>query len=109
MKVNTVSAFRDKRGLRRVSGAEPPVMGHPPETTEIRKTVTMKTYIMRRAKAVEDFWPGTVGSLLPATSGGGWQKRGEFFGRLPGVVAALQPRANLLVHFQRTQLGSMDV
>jgi hypothetical protein len=53
MKVNTVSAFRDKRGLRRVRGAEPPVVGHPPETTEIRKTVTMKTYILRAAKTVE--------------------------------------------------------
>jgi hypothetical protein len=58
MKVNTVSAFRDKRGLHRVSGAEPPVVGHPPETTEIRKTVTMKTYILRAAKTVEEFWAG---------------------------------------------------
>jgi hypothetical protein len=80
MKVNTVSAFRDKRGLHRVSGAEPPVVGHPPETTEIGKTVTMKTYILRAAKTVEEFWDRTGGSLLPATSGGGGQKRREWLG-----------------------------
>jgi len=45
--------------LRRDSGAGPPGVGHPPETTEVRKTGTMKTFILRRAKAVEDFWAGT--------------------------------------------------
>ncbi len=44
--------------MHRVSGAEPPVVGRPPETTEISKTVTMKTYILRRAKGVEEFWAG---------------------------------------------------
>jgi len=53
MKVNKVSAFRVKRGLRRVSGAEPQVVGLTPQTTDERKTDTMKTYILRRAKAVE--------------------------------------------------------
>ncbi|HTB85904.1 MAG TPA: hypothetical protein VK742_19830, partial [Candidatus Sulfotelmatobacter sp.] len=42
-----------------VSGAETAVVGHPPETTEIGKTGTMKTFILRRAKGVEEFWPGT--------------------------------------------------
>jgi hypothetical protein len=53
MKVNNVSAFRVKRGLRRVSGAGPQVAGHPPQTTDERKTVTMKTFILRQAKCVE--------------------------------------------------------
>ena len=64
MKVNRVSAFRVKRGLRRDRGAEPPVVGHPPETTEIRKTVTMQTFILRPAKTVEEFWPGKGDCLL---------------------------------------------
>jgi hypothetical protein len=65
MKVKQVSAFRVKRGLRRDSGAEPPVVGHPPQTTDERKTDTMKTYILRRAKTVEDFWPGTEALFCP--------------------------------------------
>ncbi len=47
--------------MRRVSGAEPPVVGLTPQTTDItdnRKTDTMKTYILRRAKGVEEFWAG---------------------------------------------------
>ncbi len=44
--------------MRRVSGAEPPVVGLTPQTTDItdnRKTDTMKTYILRGAKTVEEF------------------------------------------------------
>jgi hypothetical protein len=58
MKVNRVSAFRVKRGLRRDRGAELQVVGHPPQTSGIRKTAAMKTFILRRAKGVEDIWPG---------------------------------------------------
>ncbi len=53
MKVNKVSALRVKRGLRRVNGAEPPVVGLTPQTTDNRKTDTMKTYILRQPKPVE--------------------------------------------------------
>ena len=53
MKANKVSALRSKRGLRRVSGAEPPVVGLTPQTTDNRKTDTMKTYILREPKPVE--------------------------------------------------------
>ena len=47
MKVKTVSALRSKRGLHRVNGAEPQVVGLTPQTTDERKTDTMKTYILR--------------------------------------------------------------
>jgi hypothetical protein len=57
MKVKQVSAFRAKRGLRRASGAEPQVVGLASVTTDERKT-----YILRAAKTVEDFCPGTDGS-----------------------------------------------
>jgi hypothetical protein len=77
MKVNTVSAFRDKRGLRRVSGAEPPVVGLTPQTTEIRKTDTMKTYILRRAKGVEEFWAGR-GKRRVAEDAKGRGEKAEF-------------------------------
>ena len=53
MKANKVSALRSKRGLHRVNGAEPQVVGLTPQTTDIRKTDTMKTYILRQAKPVE--------------------------------------------------------
>jgi len=53
MKVNKVSALRVKRGLRRVNGAEPQVVGLTPQTTDERKTDTMKTYILRGSKPVE--------------------------------------------------------
>jgi len=87
MKVNTVSAFRDKRGLHRVSGAEPPVVGLTPQTTEIRKTDTMKTYILRPAKTVENFWPGTDGSLLPAALRRSAGKREEnYFWTIPRAL-----------------------
>ena len=53
MKVKQVPALRRKRGLRRVSGAEPQVVGLTPQTTEQRRTDTMKAYILRDPKAVE--------------------------------------------------------
>ena len=53
MKANKVSAPRSKRGLRRVNGAEPQVVGLTPQTTDNRKTDIMKTYILRPAKPVE--------------------------------------------------------
>src|ERR1039457_459086 len=43
MKANKVSALRSKRGLHRVNGAEPPVVGLAPQTTNDRKADTMKT------------------------------------------------------------------
>jgi transposase len=39
--------------LRRVSGAEPQIVGLAPQTTENRKANTMKPYILRTEKAVE--------------------------------------------------------
>src|ERR1039458_4885916 len=53
MKANKVSAPRSKRGLRRVNGAEPQVVGLTPQTTMKRKANTMKTYILRQTKPVE--------------------------------------------------------
>ena len=53
MKANRVSALRSKRGLHRVNGAEPQVVGLTPQTTDERKTDTMKTYILRDPKPVE--------------------------------------------------------
>ncbi len=66
MKVNKVSAFRLKRGLRRMSGAEPQVVRLTPQITDERTTDTMKTCILPSAKTVEDFWSGTGGSFLSA-------------------------------------------
>ena len=57
MKVKQVSALRSKRGLPRVNGAEPQVVGLTPQTTDIRKTDTMKTYILRQPKTVESQKP----------------------------------------------------
>ena len=49
-----MSALREERGLRRVSGAEPQDVGRAPQTTmNDRKANTMKTYILRDPKAVE--------------------------------------------------------
>src|SRR5260221_10012559 len=54
MKAKGVSALRSERGLRRVSGAEPPVVGRAPQTTRNdRRANTMKTYILRDLKSVE--------------------------------------------------------
>ena len=42
------------RGLRRASGAEPPVVGRTPDTpTNDRRTDTMKTYILRQTQPVQ--------------------------------------------------------
>src|SRR5664279_3168130 len=60
MKVKQVSALRSKRGLHRVNGAEPQVVGLTPQTTNIRKTDTMKTYILRQPKPVESQKPARV-------------------------------------------------
>jgi hypothetical protein len=61
MKANKVSALRVKRGLHRVNGAEPQVVGLTPQTTKERKTDTMKTYIQREPKPVQpqksSCWP----------------------------------------------------
>ena len=49
-----MSALRDERGLHRVSGAEPQVVGLAPQTTSNdRRTNTMKTYLLRDPKTVE--------------------------------------------------------
>jgi len=53
MKAKAVSALRRKRGLRRVSGAEPQVVGLTPQTTQKRRANTMKTYLLRAPKTVE--------------------------------------------------------
>ena len=54
MKGKAVSALRSKRGLRPVMRvAEPQVVGLTPQTTEERKTDTMKTYILRDPKPVQ--------------------------------------------------------
>src|SRR5512134_3500299 len=54
MKARKVSALRSKRGLRPVEQeAEPPVVGLTPQTTMIRRTDTMKTYLLRQSKPVE--------------------------------------------------------
>lgn len=53
MKARKVSALRSKRGLHRVNGAEPQVVGLTPQTTDNRKTDTMKTNILRQPKPVE--------------------------------------------------------
>ena len=53
MKVNKVSALRVKRGLHRVNGAEPQIVGRTPQTTDIRKTDAMTKYILRQPKPVQ--------------------------------------------------------
>ena len=53
MEVKAVSALRSKRGLHRVNGAEPPVVGLTPQTTNEWKANTMKPYILRTPKGVE--------------------------------------------------------
>src|SRR6187402_3008853 len=53
MKAKAVSALRSKRGLRRASGAEPQVVGLTPQTTNDRRTDTMKTYLLRQPQTVE--------------------------------------------------------
>ena len=53
MKGEAVSALREERGLRRVSGAEPQVVGLAPQTTAERRANTMKTYLLRDPQTVE--------------------------------------------------------
>src|SRR6187401_1985396 len=53
MIAKAVSALRSKRGLRRVCGAEPQVVGLTPQTTPERRANTMKTYLLRHANPVE--------------------------------------------------------
>jgi len=60
MKVKAVSALRSERGLRRVNGAEPQVVGLTPQTTMKRKANTMKTYILRQPETVESQKPARV-------------------------------------------------
>jgi hypothetical protein len=50
MKAKAVSALRSKRGLRRMSGAEPQVVGLTPLKGRAN---TMKTYLLRNPKTVE--------------------------------------------------------
>src|SRR6185295_16162939 len=67
MKAKAVSVPRDKRGLRRVRGAEPPVVGPAPQTTNERKTDTMKTYILRDPNSVEPQKAQFIESIEPQT------------------------------------------
>jgi hypothetical protein len=60
MKASKVSALRSKRGLHRVSGAEPQVVGLTPQTTNERRANTMKTYLLRAPKTVESQTEGTL-------------------------------------------------
>ena len=53
MEVEAVCALRSERGLHRVSGTGPQVVGRTPQTTDERKADTMKTYILRAPEAVE--------------------------------------------------------
>ena len=53
MKVNKVSAFRVKRGLRRASGAGPQVGGLTIQTNPEWKPVAMRRLIMRDTRSVE--------------------------------------------------------
>src|ERR1017187_6193546 len=66
MKANRVSALRSKRGLHRVNGAEPQVVGRTPQTTDNRKANTMKTYILRPSTPVEP--QKTIRSPRPKTA-----------------------------------------
>jgi len=53
MKGKAVPAPRGKRGLHRVAGAGPPVVGLASQTTDGWKANTMKPYILRQTKPVE--------------------------------------------------------
>ena len=67
MKARAVSALRNERGLRRISGAEPQVVELALQTTMMTERAdTMKTYILREPKAVEpQKAPRTIRSLRP--------------------------------------------
>ena len=67
MKAKAVSALRRKRGLRRVGGAEPQVVGLTPQTTMMtERTDTMKTYLLREPKTVEPQKPVRAAGRAPA-------------------------------------------
>jgi len=53
MKAKEVPALRSKRGLHRVSGAEPQLVGLAPQTMKEKKADTMKTYPLKNTPAVE--------------------------------------------------------
>lgn len=54
MKAKAVFALRNERGLHRMSGAEPQVVGLAPQTTVMTERAnTMKPYLLRRPKTVE--------------------------------------------------------
>jgi transposase len=58
MKRAKVPALRGKRGLRaEVQRAEPQVVGLAPQTTEDRRASTMKTYLLREPKTVQQTVP----------------------------------------------------
>ena len=81
MKVNKVSAFRVKRGLRRVSGAEPQVVGLTPQTTIGCKAGVMAICLLRETRGVEtEKRRGWGSSLLPATLRRVAGKREEIIG-----------------------------
>jgi len=63
-----VFALRSNRGLHRVNGAKPQVVGLTPQTTKERKADNMKTYILRNAKPVEPQKPIRLPCPKPATS-----------------------------------------
>lgn len=65
MKGKAVSAFRDEYGLRRMSAADPPVVGRPAETTNKWKVNIMKTLILRPAKPVEPQKINQIAPMLP--------------------------------------------
>ena len=71
MEVKAVSGLWSERGLRPVMRvAEPQVVGLTPQTTDERKTDTMKTYILRGPKPVEpqkSICPPRARPAAPAT------------------------------------------
>jgi hypothetical protein len=71
MKVKKLPALRGKRGLHRVSGAEPQVVGLALQTMKEKKADTMKTYLLKNTNAVE---PKAATQLRPLTN---CQKRAQ--------------------------------
>ncbi len=120
MKVNKVSALRSKRGLHRVNGAEPQVVGLTPQTTMKRKANTMKTYILRQTKPVEpqkSIRPprgaGTTTANATCRRQGRsskWVKK-AWVGRrsLPDVRAARDDGGGVAVAGERMRLAGVEV
>lgn len=70
MRVKAVSALRSERGLRPAGReAEPQVVGLTPQTTVIRSTDTMKTYILRTPPTVQPQTPRPAGGSATALPG----------------------------------------